>query len=561
MTTREKTHWFDRQLFPSDSLRQDIQDRLSSWESDHVTERLWNNDPQLWFEEPTDEITNRLHWLNLPDGMLDELPTLYKQFHALEPTQLTDVVLLGMGGSSLAADVFHRIFDVPPSYPHFRVLDTTHPDAVTDIKESIQPEHTLFIVASKSGTTTETRALFHYFWNVMQSSTTTPEQHFIATTDPESPLEQLALDRNFHQVFRAPEEVGGRYSALSHFGLVPAYFIGMNVERLLHRAAGFAETCRQPAPKNPALQLGAALGELVRHGKDKLTFLPSDSLDAFPDWLEQLVAESTGKDGTGIIPVVHEPVMSPDQYRDDRVFVSICLKEEFDQQKERIQPLQEAGHPVLSFQLDDRYDLSREMFRWEMAVAMAGSILKIHPFNQPDVELTKTLTRNAVNEPDGNDTSATDTIDVSSHPEVAIERIVSFLKDHPSAEYLALQAFLNPFDTRREKLQQFRELLQLRTPLATTCNFGPRFLHSTGQLHKGGPNTGLFVQLIDQPDTTQPVPETSYDFRKLIRAQTNGDDRALRQQGRSVCRLNLGHQPQESLQKLIDVFRTFDEKT
>ena len=549
----QATHVNAMALSVDDGQRGRIDKRLSAWDDEEFAQRLWRKDPTLWADADTPEITDRLGWLDLPETMHDQLPRWERLAQDVRDEGIQDVILLGMGGSSLAPEVFQRVFGNAPGYPQLTVLDSTHPDAVRRVDNEIDVTKTLFIVASKSGTTTESLSFFHYFWAEVGDVAERPGDHFIAITDPGTPLVDLAEDRGFRATFKAPSDVGGRYSALTPFGLVPAALIGLDVHELLDRAWTLAESCAfcVPASQNSALQLGAALGELATNGRDKLTFATSPSLAAFPDWLEQLIAESTGKDGTGIVPVVCEPLGRPDVYTDDRGFVHLKLADEADDvQEQRLVDLEEAGHPVMRIELRDRYDLSQEMFRWEMAVAAAGAVLGIHPFNQPNVELAKQLAKEAMSaDESSSDKGSLGTVDLADGPDVA-SALREWLSGTRSGDYLALQAYIAPTSRANEALHEIRLKLRNQYNVATTLGYGPRFLHSTGQLHKGGPNTGLFLQLVDEPKDALDVPETDYSFEELIRAQADGDYQALAQQNRRALRANLGSDALERLERL-----------
>ncbi|PSQ96198.1 MAG: phosphoheptose isomerase, partial [Bacteroidetes bacterium SW_11_64_17] len=453
-----------------------------------------------------------------------------------------DVVVLGMGGSSLTPDVFSKVFDPADGYPDLRVLDSTHPDAVTALADELPLDRTLFVVASKSGTTTETLSFFRYFWDQVSEVTDTPGDHFVANTDPGSNLEELGRKRNFRAVFLAPPDVGGRYSALTPFGLVPAALMGIDIKNLLDRAwsASEASAFCVEAPNNAGLELGAALGELAEAGRDKVTFVTSPTLDAFPAWQEQLIAESTGKDDTGIVPIADEPLADPDTYGNDRVFVYFYLRKPSEQDRDTIETLDaldEARHPVIRIRLDDRYDLAREMYRWEMGVASAGAVLGIHPFNQPNVEAAKRLAREAMQSDDG---ASGDTRTIVADDTGALEQALGDWLDAADAtSYLGVQAYLAPTDETTEALNDLVSTLRDRTGLATTLGYGPRFLHSTGQLHKGGPPNGLFLQLVDTPSDDVPVPETDYTFKELIAAQSTGDYQALQETDHTVLRVRV----------------------
>ncbi len=546
----------DRQVLTLGTNERPWNQRLENFEKDDLARRLWRKDPTVWSSRPVPEITNRLGWLSLPEMMHEHVDELVEFASRVRSQGVRHVVLLGMGGSSLAPEVFMRTFGNAPNYPELIVLDSTHPKAVRAVGSRVNLRETLFLISSKSGTTTEPHSLFRYFWDRVSQVTRRPGACFAAITDPETPLVRLARTRGFMKVLQAPTDVGGRYSALSVFGLVPAALIGVNVHRVLDRAWAMAEACAScvRGSENPGLVLGAALGELALAGRDKVTFLASSSLAAFPDWLEQLIAESTGKDGGGIVPVASEPVGPPDVYGSDRLFARLSLEGEREPAlEEQFSKLNAAGHPVIRIELAEKADLGQEFFRWEFAVAVAGAIMGIHPFNQPDVELAKELAQQAMKKAAGRPSGAAapvETTPVSSSEELK-KALEAWLSSIRPGDYVGVQAYLAPTAETADALTQLRLRLRGRLHVATTLGFGPRFLHSTGQLHKGGPNSGAFLQLVDAPGTEDlPVPATDYTFGKLIRAQAVGDYLALRKRGRRVLRIDLGKNPAAGLREL-----------
>ena len=542
-----------------------VKERLQAWQKDRFACRLWQKDPTLWAAQPAPELADRLGWLNLPEQMhkqLDELTGFAQQAKA---DGIRHVILLGMGGSSLAPEVFQQSFGNAPAHPALIVLDSTHPAAVRAVEKRVDLLHTLFVVSSKSGTTEETLSFFRYFWERVSRLTGTPGRHFVAITDPGppeklAPLEKLAMERKFRRTFSAPPEVGGRYSALSVFGLVPAALIGVDVHRLLDRAWRMAEACAfcVQGSDNPGLTLGSTLGELALAGRDKVTFLASASLASLPAWVEQLIAESTGKDGKGILPVADEPVRPPEGYGPDRLFVHLSRDGERDSELEtQLAALEAAGHPVVRLGLSEMVDLGQEFFRWEVAVAAAGAVLGIHPFNQPDVQLAKKLARQAMGQAKGKAKKSRNgekPISAARRKPLA-QALESWLAAAGPGDYIALQAYLAPAAEVTTALQEIRQALGSRLKAPTTLGYGPRFLHSTGQLHKGGPNTGLFLQLVDNPKQDLAVPETEYTFGALIQAQALGDFLALTQRGRRVLRVNLGSDVAGGLKRLAEVVR------
>jgi len=529
----------DRQTIQAGALAGAVEARLGGWEKDGFARRLWAKDYRLWSPKPVPEITDRMGWLHLPEQMHGEVADLIEFRERVRKDGFAQAVLLGMGGSSLAPEVFDQTFGSGEGYLQLVVLDSTHPEAVRAVEKRIDLKHTLFIVSSKSGTTMETLSFFRYFWNRL--SGTDRGAQFVAITDAETPLEKLGAERGFRRVFRATGDVGGRYSALTHFGLVPAAVIGLPLGHLLDRAWQMSEACayRAGTTGNPGLQLGALLGEAAQAGRDKLTFVSGPELAALPVWLEQLVAESTGKSGRGILPVAGEPLGDPGVYGADRVFVDLRMQEK-QEADPKLARLEAAGHPVVRLWLNDRLDIAQEFFRWEIAVPSAGAIMGIQPFNQPDVQLAKDLARQAMKQgaaqkaPAGSEPVR---VEQEDHLRIAFD---SWLKAAQAGDYIALQAYLPPCPETGKALEAIRLALRDRTKLATTVGYGPRFLHSTGQMHKGGPNTGLFLQIVDDAGPDLEVPETDYSFGALIRAQALGDWQALTQRGRRVLRVHVG---------------------
>lgn len=540
-------------------FKNQVEARLKLWREESFTRRLWAKDPTLWVSESQPEISNRLGWLVLPEMMYERLEDLISFADQVKSQEISHVILLGMGGSSLAPDIFQRTFGNARGYPELIVLDSTHPSAVLSVEERLDLRSTLFLVSSKSGTTLETLSLFRYFWKKVEEVTERPGHHFVAITDPGTSLAQLAKERGFRRLFEASADVGGRYSAFTYFGLVPAVLIGLDVHKMLDRAWIAAENCAFCVSEKSAtgIILGAAIGEIAKR-RDKLTFMASPAISSFPDWVEQLIAESTGKDGKGILPVVSEPSDSPLEYGHDRFFVFLVLEEEKNPKLDEWgETLRKAGHPVVWLELKDKFDLGREIFAWEVAVACAGSVLGIHPFNQPDVQLAKDFTWRAMEggrQQVKDEEEGVETLPVSEQKK--LERAIkNWVSQAQEGDYVAIQAFLNPTPKTTTALQDIRREFFKRTKLATTLGYGPRFLHSTGQLHKGGRNNGLFIQVIDEPAENLPIPATDYDFNTLIRAQSLGDYQALKQRGRRVLRIDLKGDGEEGLKKLKDLIR------
>ncbi|HTQ81192.1 MAG TPA: hypothetical protein VMM92_14430 [Thermoanaerobaculia bacterium] len=534
--------------------------RLARWQEEGFGRRMWQKDPTLWAQEPVPEIVDRLGWLTLPTSAAATLGDLARLTAQVREEGITHAVVLGMGGSSLAPEVFARTFGpagVRAGFPELSVLDSTHPDAVAALAARLDPRKSLFLVSSKSGGTTETLSYFYTFWEKVkdaQAPGADPGRHFVAITDPGTSLEKLARGRGFRAVFEAPPDVGGRYSALTPFGLVPAALAGVDLEALLARArqAAAASGPEAQAADDPGLRLGAALGELARAGRDKLTLFTSASIRSFPDWLEQLIAESTGKDNTGIVPIAEEPLGAPEAYGDDRFFVGLLVDgDDATEVVGLLDALEALGHPVARLRLADPLDLGREMFRWEVAVAAAGAVLGIHPFNQPDVEFAKVLAREAMKAGAAAGGGAKPVpIGDGAALKAALDDLLG-----GSGGYVGLHAYLAPTEALSAALHGFQGEVRDRTRLATTFGYGPRFLHSTGQLHKGGPAGGRFLQLVDHPHQELPVPETDYTFARLIVAQAAGDRKALEQRGRKVLTVDLGDDAAAGLARLREALR------
>jgi transaldolase/glucose-6-phosphate isomerase len=531
-----------------------VEKRLKEWQVAEIGKRIWQKDHTVWSKDAQPELTDRLGWLELPETMAQQVAALSAFADKAKADGMKHVVLLGMGGSSLAPEVFQETFANGSGYPKLRVLDSTHPAAVKAVEREIDLVQTIFLVSSKSGTTTETNSFFFYFWDKLKKLGADAGPHFVAITDPATPLEKLAKERNFRGIFNAPEDVGGRYSALTMFGLVPAALIGVDIGAVLARARRMAAACGAAVAdgKNPGLILGAALGELTLAKRDKVTFLCSPSLAAFPSWVEQLIAESTGKEGKGIVPVANESVSAPEQYGSDRFFVYLRLVGDENHMLDRqVAALETNGHPVARMDLHDKHDVGQEFFRWEFAVAAAGAALAINPFNQPDVQLAKDLSKKAMSESGGGAAKLKD--EVSAVDGAALTKAVTtWLGKKKARDYVVVQAYIEPSRANAAELQALCAAVQNRLGVATTLGFGPRFLHSTGQLHKGGPNSALVLQIVDQPADHLAVPETNYTFDALIQAQAIGDFTALKQRRRRALRVNLGSDCATGLQRLAD---------
>ncbi|MEA2650364.1 MAG: transaldolase / glucose-6-phosphate isomerase, partial [Chloroflexota bacterium] len=515
-----------------------------SWTADGVAERLWAKDGSLWAAsgKAPDEIAGWLGWLDLPAAMSARVAELEHLARDVREDGYRRAAVLGMGGSSLAPELFGRVFshDRSAGGLELRILDSTHPDVVRGFRSWAGAERTICCVSSKSGSTTEPNAFQAAMGEIA------PALDFIAITDPGSSLGELARAQEFRAIVEAPPDVGGRYSALTVFGLVPAALNGVDLAGLLERATRMADACQTgDAAANPGLRLGALIGEAALAGRDKLTILTSDRLAAFGDWAEQLIAESTGKAGKGIVPIVGEPAADPSEYGDDRCFVYLRFADESDPAMSAL-----ADEELV---LDDPLDVGAEFVRWEVATAAAGIVLGIDPFDQPNVQESKDATkelleayrsRGSLPQPGPLVSDAGIAVSADAGPlgdtPVTVDGAVRTLLDllQPGRDYFAILAYLPPDPAIAERLQRIRNRVRQTHGVATTLGFGPRFLHSTGQLHKGGPDTGVFLQLTADPAKDLPIPGWQESFGILIAAQALGDLTSLQRRGRRAIRLH-----------------------
>ena len=536
----------------SDNDARSIANRLA-WAHEHdLAERVWRRDYTLWGSEPT-EISDRLGWLTVGDHMRTQVGELSSFVAEIRADGFTHAVLLGMGGSSLAPEVMRSTFGSGPNHLELRVLDSTHPDVVTAVTNDIPLQKTLFIVSSKSGGTLETRSFYAYFRDKIDDGA-----HFIAITDPDTSLAKLASEEGFRRTFIADPEIGGRYSALSPFGMVPAALIGVDLGRLLDKARAAEKDSTPATPEtNPGLWLGVAIGELAREGRDKLTFVVSEPIDSFGLWVEQLIAESTGKRGTGIVPVADEPLGRPNDYGDDRVFVHLRNRSAPDRElDDHIDVLADAGHPVITVEFSESSDLGAQFFLWEFAVAVSGVVLQINAFDQPNVQEAKDLAAETI------DTYLTKGRWPEEEPQVVEGQIALFgapgassldealgalIESSGPGCYFAIMAYLPPSASADAALASIRKSVRNARRSATTVGYGPRFLHSTGQLHKGGPQKGVFLQIESAGAEGVSIPGAGYGFDALLHAQALGDLEALRSRDLPVLRVHLSGDADEGL--------------
>jgi transaldolase/glucose-6-phosphate isomerase len=529
---------------------------LSSAHAPHVVQRIWEHDADLWKDgdpERAREITQRLGWLDVVDWMRQRLPEVQRVATEIRGDGFTDVVVLGMGGSSLAPEVLRQTFGRRQGHPALHVLDTTDPAAIKQLTDVLDPRRSLFVVSSKSGGTVETLSHFAHFFEVVRSAgIDAPGTHFVAVTDPGTSLGTLAREHSFRHVFENRPDIGGRYSALSYFGMVPAAFSGIDVATLLDRAARMTAQCGTDVypTVNAGLVLGTTMGLLHGVGRDKVTILAPPAIASFGLWAEQLIAESTGKEDKGLIPVAGEPVGPPDVYFGDRLFVALRLGEDpaFDA---ALKALEKSDQPVITLLLDDLYDLGAEFFRWEFAVAVAGASLRIDPFDQPNVQESKDNTSAVLQSylRDGRlPSSQAATGDLGDAVRALVDQTVP-------GDYVALLAYLTPTEENQTALQELRVAIRDRRNVATTLGFGPRYLHSTGQLHKGGPNSGVFLEITADDPVDVPIPGQKYTFSVLKQAQAAGDLESLRTHQRRAVNVHISGDVPAALRELAAAVR------
>jgi len=522
-----------------------VSEAVARLESGDVVNRIWARDHTVWRDDPK-EISDRLGWLTIIGDMRKQLPELAKFVSEIRDASYKHVVLLGMGGSSLGPEVIRLAIGKAEGHPELIVLDSTVPSRVRSVTDEIDPSKTLFLVSSKSGSTVEPLSFYKHFRRAVEAAVGQEDAgaHFVAITDPGSPLAQLAIDDGFRRSFENPPDMGGRYSVLSYFGLVPAALMGVDLAKLLDRASGVARDAvvSVDVQHNAAAWLGALLAATAANGRDKLTLVLSPKIAGFGLWVEQLLAESTGKEGTGIVPVTGEPLLDDSAYGGDRVFVYLRVESDdnaaLDVATERLAAV---GHPMVRLDLADTYDIGAEFFRWEFATAVAGMLLGVQPFDQPNVQAAK----------DATDRVLSQLVDAGNLPETEDEGSVpSLLEQAEPGDYVALMAYVEQTNGVDGALLALRRQVMERQKLATTMGYGPRFLHSTGQLHKGGPASGLFIQFVDS-ETALEIPGEEYGFHTLVSAQAMGDYQALRDAGRRVVRIDLGEDAEGGLLRLL----------
>jgi len=571
-TKREKIPQVNKQ---SDSLPSDLDNavkkNLSDWRATGKVRLLWQHDQSLWTNE--DECS-WLGWLNIIDDQLANVAKLTDLANEVKSAGYSDILLLGMGGSSLCPEVFALTFPQAAGFPRLHILDSTDPAQIKSIESKVDLAKTLFIVSSKSGSTLEPNIYKQYFFERMKQTVGDKAgDHFIAITDPGSKMQAVAERDRFRHIFYGLPTIGGRYSALSNFGMVPAAAMGMDVKRFLDRTKQMVEACAPIAPvgENPGAKLGVILGSAANQGRDKITLITSPAIHDLGAWLEQLIAESTGKIGKGIIPVDRETLGAPDVYGNDRIFAYICLESDKDSEEEaKVAALEKAGQPVVRITLPDIYNLGQEFFRWEIATAVAGSIIGINAFNQPDVEASKVETRKLTSEyeskgslpaeqpifeGDGfklftDEKNANDLAKGAGNDRSLKNYLRAHLARLCANDYFAILGYIEMNNEHEAELQAIRMNVRDKKHVATCLGFGPRFLHSTGQAYKGGPNSGVFLQITCDDANDLPVPQQKYTFGVVKAAQARGDFAVLAERNRRALRVHLGSDVKAGLKKL-----------
>ena len=531
----------------------------NDWSTSGKIDRFWRKDPSLWTRDGEEKW---LGWIDIVVRQQTDLADFASLAADIKTTGFESAVLLGMGGSSLCPEVLSLTFGPRAGFPALHIVDSTNPAQVKSVRDRIDPAKTVFIVASKSGSTLEPNVLKQYFFEETKKAVGADKagSHFIAITDPGSKMEQVAKGDKFRHIFYGDPQIGGRYSALSNFGVVAAAVAGLDVPRLLDEAAKGVAAARQPLAQNPGVQLGLLLGVAHNAGRDKITFFTSPEIHDLGAWLEQLIAESTGKQGKGITPVDREQIGAPGVYGSDRVFAYVKLAGTSDSSLDaKVAALESAGHPVVHFELSDRYEIFGQFFTWEVATAVAGAVMSINPFNQPDVESAKVEARALTSayeetgklperapilEEAGLKLYASEAYAKALKASAPPPTLTAFLRAHLNQlhphDYFAALAFLPMFPEHESTILQFRHKVRDTKKLATCMGFGPRFLHSTGQDYKGGPNTGVFLQITSDNAVDVQIPGAKYSFGVVVAAQAAGDLAVLESRGRRALRVHLG---------------------
>jgi transaldolase/glucose-6-phosphate isomerase len=550
------------------ALNKQLTDAVADWGNHNKVRRLWQRDASLWTNSDEGQW---LGWLDIVEKQMADLSKFQQFSEEVQKDKFSDVLLLGMGGSSLCPEVLAKTYGQIDGFPRLHVLDSTDPQQVKAFEDAVNLERTLFIVSSKSGSTLEPNIFKKYFFERTKEivGPSKAGSRWIAITDPGSKLQEEAQADNFRYIFHGVPSIGGRYSALSNFGIVPAAAMGVSVSKFLAHAQTMVQACTADVASNPGVMLGLILGSAAKRGHDKLTIVASPAIYDLGAWLEQLIAESTGKQGKGIIPVDREELTGPEGYGKDRIFAYLRFDPAPDSnQDEHLAALEKAGHPVIRISLKDTYDLSQEFFRWEIATAVAGSVIAINAFNQPDVEASKIETRKLTNEyeqsgslppqrpifeqagiklfADPDNASAVNRGNLAGHVKAHLDRI-------QPGDYFAVLGYIQMNREHEARLQEIRHAVRDAKQVATCLGFGPRFLHSTGQAYKGGPNKGVFLQITCDDAHDLPVPGAKYTFGIVKAAQARGDFQVLADRKRRALRVHLGKDVEVGLSEMLDI--------
>ena len=565
-----------RLAIPTD-LRGAVGAAAADWQTNRKIERFWKKDPSLWTRDGEEKW---MGWIDIVERQQKDIGSLAVLGGDVRSAGFKSVLLLGMGGSSLCPEVLAKTFGQQPEFPVLHIVDSTDPAQVLAACEAVDLGKSLVIVASKSGSTLEPNILKQFFYEQVRRVVGAENVggHFVAITDPGSKMEQVAKADGFRYIFYGDPQIGGRYSALSNFGVVAATVAGLKVGKLLDEAAKGVASAKEPLPNNPGVQLGLLLGSAANAGRDKITIFTSPEIFDLGAWLEQLIAESTGKQGKGITPVDREAIGAPEVYGNDRIFAYVRLKNAADANAQgdldaKVEALEAAGHPVVTIEIEDLYEIFGQFFTWEIATAVAGSVMGINPFNQPDVEAAKIETRNLTTEYEntgklperqpvlseaGIELYATEAYAALLRSQAPTDTLTGFLRAHidqlRTGDYFAALAFLPMFPEHEAAIQGFRHKVRDVERVATCLGFGPRFLHSTGQDYKGGPNTGVFLQITAEHAVDVDVPRQTYSFGVVIDAQAAGDLAVLESRGRRALRVHVGADVAAGLKALAAAF-------
>lgn len=553
------------------ALQSKVEETVKVFTQNSIVDRFWKKDYTIWRseEEHKKSILNRMGWLHSIQLMKENTGNLLSFANEIKNTGFTHVVVLGMGGSSLSPDVSQTTFGSAKGFPQLLVLDSTNPTSVLRIKNSLSLATTLFIVASKSGGTLETNVFYQYFYDCVGKVKNNPGENFVAITDANTKMEQIALDKKFRKIFINPTDIGGRYSALSYFGIVPMALLGMDIAKIIDSAEKMQSACKSEIQFNNAFKVGIAMGEAFAANKDKLTFITSEEIATFSYWTEQLIAESTGKEGKGILPVEGEQ-FDINNYHQDRFFVFLQLKKDLDKFSVQQKELEQKSIPYIVIELDDLYDVGAQYFFWETATAVSAIVMNINPFDEPNVKESKDNTQRVIGEYVSNGALPTSHeilhenefvlyAEQSYSQKIQKSTVAETLAAHCSGErgkdYIALLAYVDQDEENIQHLNTLRELLTRKMGIPVTVGFGPRYLHSTGQLHKGGAANGIFIILTtNEPHDTE-IPDEKYSFGILKTAQALGDYQSLAQKNRRLIHLHITANAHEGLQHVIKSFQ------